>query len=185
MNQPNRYRARCASVAGDTALTGAQVDEISDELRPTCWRSLADPRSQVGHGDAGPTRSIIPVAGADTLQHRVRRGPTLGIPRAPPGSAKYVPSMYQHNGKQRYTEGNSGQHEMRSDQVKSLLPGTQHSFAHSPRVAGSNPAPATRWKCPETLSFRAFLVFGRSGRLPGSSTGPVDAVDAGWRLDGR
>ena len=36
--------------------------------------------------------------------------------------------MYQHNGKQRYTEGNSGQHEMLSEQVKSLLPGTQQSF---------------------------------------------------------
>ncbi len=36
--------------------------------------------------------------------------------------------MYQHNGKQRCTEGNSGQHEMRSDQVKSLLPGSQQSF---------------------------------------------------------
>ena len=35
--------------------------------------------------------------------------------------------MYQHNGKQRYVEENSGQHEMRSDQVKSLLPGTQQS----------------------------------------------------------
>ena len=36
--------------------------------------------------------------------------------------------MYEHNGKQRYTEGNNGQHEIRSEQVKSLLPGTQQSF---------------------------------------------------------
>jgi hypothetical protein len=36
--------------------------------------------------------------------------------------------MYQHNGKQRYAEGNSGQHEMRCEQVKGLLPGTQQSF---------------------------------------------------------
>ena len=36
--------------------------------------------------------------------------------------------MYQHNGKQRYVEGNNGQHEMRSEQVKSLLPGTQQPF---------------------------------------------------------
>ena len=36
-----------------------------------------------------------------------------------------------------------GQHEMGADQVKSLLPGTQQSFAHNPKVAGSNPAPAT------------------------------------------
>ena len=47
------------------------------------------------------------------------------------GGAEYVPSMYQHNVKQRHTEGNSGQHEMRSDQVK----------AHNPKGAGSNPAP--------------------------------------------
>ena len=36
--------------------------------------------------------------------------------------------MYQRNGKQQYTEGNSGHHEMRSEQVKSLLPGTQQSL---------------------------------------------------------
>ncbi len=36
--------------------------------------------------------------------------------------------MYQHNSKQRYAEGNNGQHEMRSGQVKSLPPGTQQSF---------------------------------------------------------
>jgi hypothetical protein len=51
--------------------------------------------------------------------------------------------MYQHNGKQRYTEGNRGQHEMCPEQVKGLLPGTQQSFAHNPKVAGSIPAPAT------------------------------------------
>ena len=36
--------------------------------------------------------------------------------------------MYQQSGKQRYLEGNSGQHELRSDQVKSLLPGTRQLF---------------------------------------------------------
>ena len=51
--------------------------------------------------------------------------------------------MYQHNGRQRYTEGNRGQHEMCPEQVKSLLTGTQHSFAHNPKVIGSNPVPAT------------------------------------------
>ena len=34
------------------------------------------------------------------------------------GVAKYVLSTDQHHGKQRYAEGNSGQHEMRHDQVK-------------------------------------------------------------------
>ena len=55
-----------------------------------------------------------------------RRTETLR--RLTSGAAEYVPSMYQHNGKQRYVEGNSGQHEMCSEQVKGPLPGMQQSF---------------------------------------------------------
>ena len=56
--------------------------------------------------------------------------------------------MYQHNGKQRYTEGNSGQDEMRSDQVKGSyqVRSNRSDAAHNPKVAGSNPAPATKCK---------------------------------------
>ena len=81
---------------------------------------------------------------ADVAKPDVSEGTLAKAPQpGHPGATEYVPSMYQHNGKQRYTEGNSGQHEVRSGQVKSVLPGMQQSFAHNPKVAGSNPAPAT------------------------------------------
>ena len=80
-------------------------------------------------------------------------------------AAQYVPSMYQHNGKQRYTEGNSGQHEMRSDQVKSLLPGTPQQF-------GIGLITRRLWRA--TTSIRGQLMSGRVvihlGRLAGAGT---------------
>ena len=54
--------------------------------------------------------------------------------------------MYQHSGKQGGTAGSHGEHEMLADLGK--LPLTRRAaadqeWAHNPKVAGSNPAPAT------------------------------------------
>jgi hypothetical protein len=64
---------------------------------------------------------------------RVRRRAVLICTRCQPiggvnrRSLEYVPSMYQHHGKQRGVEGNSGKLEMKPEQAKSLLPGAQQS----------------------------------------------------------
>ena len=58
-----------------------------------------------------------------------------------------VPTMYQASGKQRGTPGNSGDLTRPAEQAKMASTREDASFwqpSHNPKVAGSNPAPATK-----------------------------------------
>ena len=69
--------------------------------------------------------------------------------------------MYQHNGKQRYTEGNISQHKLHSEQVKRLLPGTQQSFGRglvTRRSQGHILAPPLKKPWSATMAGQGFVV---------------------------
>ena len=109
---------RSAAGSGAEVLTGLLFG------RSTSHPTIAVPQSRELSGIATPLwrSSMADVGCLAACDLRMFRVSQRGRGRRQRGICTiHVPT-------QRYTEGNRGQHEMCPEQVKSLLPGTQHSF---------------------------------------------------------